>query len=152
MASVELYDGMNPEVVGFDVHATPNSFKAGDLVTIDATGGVLLATAAVTFLGIARTDTSGVGGTGKIPVELINPNSIYVIRWSTTGTVTATSTTQLGSGVGTTNAYGAHTWSDTLTSSAYIVGLDPRDGDTGAAGGRLLVRFYGTALTQPVST
>lgn len=146
MASVELYSGTDPQVLEYSQHATPGSFKAGDLVTVDNTGLVKIATAAVTFLGIARKDADTIKGY-KIPVELIDPHAIYTVRWSTTGTVTATSTTQIGDAVGFVFTAGAHVVSDSLTASAYTVGLDPRDASTGIAGGRLLIRFYGTALT-----
>ena len=147
MASVELYSGEPGPVLDYAQHATPSSFKAGDLVTIDSTGGIKIASAAVKFLGIARQDADTVAGQ-RIPVELIDSNAIYSVRISTTGsdTTTGTSDTALGDAFGFVFTAGAHAVSDTLTASVYMVGIDDRD-DTGTVGGRILVRFYGTALT-----
>jgi len=149
MASIELYSEIQPQVLHYTVHATPGSFEAGDLVTVDATGGVKIASTNVVFLGIARTDTSGEGGSGKIPVELIDPNAIYVVRLSSAGTDTTTGATDtiIGDAVGfSAFTAGAQVVTDTATASAYVVGRDQRDA-SGTVGGRILIRFYGTALT-----
>ena len=146
MASVELYDGMNPQVIGFKQGDTPGGFKVGDLVTVDDVG-ILLASSGTAFLGIAREDGDSTH-TRQIPVEFLNANSIYVVRHDTSATEsTGISTTMIGDAVGFGFTAGAQYVASSLTAAAYIVRL----GDTaGTAGGRLHIRFSSTAITSVI--
>jgi len=143
MASVELYEGMNPQVVWYFEHGTPSSFEAGDLVKVATDGYIQIATTVSDILGIAREKYTG-STTHKVPVELINPNSIYVVRYS--GTPTRALVGDEAGFNALTKA--AHTITATET-GLYIVGLDPRDGDTGIASHRMLVRFSVGSTDQP---
>ena len=142
MASVELYDGVDPQVLDFPVHTTHGSFKAGDLVKL-VSGKLKIATAGV-ILGIARSDYNKTNPQGNVDVELINPNSIYSVRYKSS----ATAQTLVGDLVDFTFTAGAHYVDESGASTdAYVVGLDPRDA-VGTTAGRLLIRFKSSLLTS----
>jgi hypothetical protein len=140
--SVTSYTGLNPQVIEIQEASGGSAldFYDGDLVKTSS-GELIIATAGA-ILGIARKTATGVDST-KIPVELINPNEIYV------GNYTASATTEalIGDLVDFTFTVGAHTLDESAASTdAYCVGLHPADA-VGTSGGRLLIRFLGSALT-----
>ena len=142
MASVELKSG-NPQVVQIQEAAasSENDWYAGDLVKTDANGELVIATAGA-ILGIARRAAQGVDST-KIPVELISHDNLYVVK----NTAAATTESLIGTTADFTFTAGAHYVTTGGTTDVDIMGLDPRD-DLGTSGGRLVVRFLGTAITD----
>ena len=152
MASIELFSGTDPQVLEYTQGATP-AFDAGDLVTVDSTGTILIASSDGVYLGIARKDSDTVAGY-KVPVELLNANSIYSVRLATTAvgdTCAAASTTLIGDGVGVVQfTRSAQMWTDTSVLSGVVVGLDPRESTTGVVAGRILVRFLSSVANQVV--
>ena len=135
MASVVAYTGLMPQTLDFLEGAATKTFQDGDLVELHTDGKLKVFTAG-DILGIARRDAEGVEDT-VIPVELINPNEIYVVTSSGT-----TDQDQVGLQLAF-DAYtaGAHTVAETVDTSGELtmVGLHPADG--AGAGGRILVRF-----------
>lgn len=135
MASVVAYTGLIPQVLEFLEGTSHGSFQDGDLVETDSDGRVVIATSG-DILGIARRDATTTAGSA-IPVELINPNEIYVVTSSGT-----TNQNQVGLQLGF-DAFtaGGHTVDEAVNTSGEVtmVGLHPTDG--AAAGGRILVRF-----------
>ena len=155
MASIELFSGTDPQVIGYEqVTATP-AFDAGDLVICDA-AGVTIATTDGQYLGIARdgSDTTVTNPNKKIRVELLNANSVYSVRLATTAVadnVSDAATTLAGEGVGVTQfTRSAQMWSDSTVLSGVCVGLDPRESTTGVTAGRILVRFLSSVANQVV--
>lgn len=141
MASVERHDGGEPNVVGVEEHATHGSFEFGDLVKFASNGKVQIATAGA-IDGIARKKYTGTENT-IIPVELIDANGIYSVRYK----ASATAVSLRGDCVDFTFTAGEHTVDESgADTDAYVVGFDERDA-IGTSGGRLLIRFYGTLLT-----
>jgi len=142
LASVELKSG-NPQVVQIQEAAasSENDWYAGDLVKTDANGELVIATAGA-ILGIARRAAQGVDST-KIPVELISHDNLYVVK----NTAAATTESLIGTTADFTFTAGAHYVTTGGTTDVDIMGLDPRD-DLGTSGGRLVVRFLGTAITD----
>lgn len=135
MAGIVAYTGLNPQVLDFLEGAATQTFTDGDLVEINTSGKLTVATAG-DMIGIARRDAQGVEDS-VIPVELINFNEIYVIL--TDGT---SNQNQLGLQVLITSfSAGALTIDETANAAGEvsIVGLHPDDG--AMASGRLLVRF-----------
>ena len=149
MASIELYSGVAPQVLDYTLHVTHGSFLAGDLVHVATNGKLQVADTQIKYMGIARMKAGDTLGTSKIPVELINVNSIYSVRLTDAGTDTTTGVTDtcIGDGFGFNFTAGAQTVADTITADVYCVGRDSRD-TSGTVGGRLLVRFLGTALVN----
>jgi len=144
MASVVAYTGLAPQIVEIQENdsASANDWYAGDLVKADGDGELVIATTNV-ILGIALKAATGTDNT-EIPVQLINPNEIYVMKYATT-----TAETEIGDSRGITFTAGAHVVAtDSGTPGAldvYVVGLHPDDA-VGTDGGRLLVRFEGNVL------
>ena len=136
MASVEYVSGPRGEIVLAQEGATAGSFVAGDLVKTNSSGQVILGTAGKIY-GIARKSAAAVTGT-VTPVELINVDAIYRIRYQTG----ATALTQVGALADITYTAGAHVVDDTTptTNEIEIVGHDTVDA-IGTSGGRLFVRF-----------
>jgi len=131
MASVVAYTGLAPQIVEIETDAAENAFYAGDLVTTSS-GELIIATTGA-ILGIAQKTATGTADT-KTPVELINLNEIYVMKYSTN-----TAESIIGTGGTITFGVGAHTVTTSGT-DVYIVGLHPDDVVT-TDGGRVLVRF-----------
>jgi len=150
MASIEIW-AADPKVVTLTQKgSTASAFEAGDAVQINTTGNVDLATNAHLH-GVARKTCSGTSGT-KIPVELIDPNGLYVVDYTS---ATATAETLIGDilDIGVTT-HGAQTWT-TGGDQALVVALHPEDGaqtSTSTAYDkhrRLIVRFV-SAMIQTV--
>jgi len=144
MASVVAYTGLAPQIVSIQENdsASANDWYIGDLVQADGDGELTIASTG-SILGIAKKAATGTDNT-EIPVELINPNEIYVMKYATT-----TSEGEVGESRAITFTAGAHVVAtDSGTPGAldvYVVGLHPDDA-VGTDGGRLLVRFEGTIL------
>lgn len=146
MASVELYSGLNPQVVDIQEAAagSANDFYDGDLVKCDGSGELVIATAGA-IQGIARKTATGTAST-EIPVELIDIHSIYSARYKASATAEAL----IGDILDFTFTAGAHTLDESgATTDVYCVGLHPFD-SVGTSGGRLLVRFLYSILTGTV--
>ena len=137
MASVVAYTGLAPQIVEIETDAATDAFKVGDLVT--TSGGELDIASSGAILGIAHRASLTAEDDRKIPVELINPNEIYVIKYHTT-----TAETIIGEARAITFTVGEHVVAADSGSpgslDVYIVGLHPDDAE-GDNGGRLLVRF-----------
>jgi len=143
MASVQRYDPIPGAgaILNCQEGATAGSFKQGDLVKVDSSGQVVIATAGYIF-GIAGKDATGTQAT-VIPVELIDPTAIYVARSGTT-----TAQADVGELFDFTFTAGAHTLVEAgATTDVYVVGLHSGDA-VGTSGGRLLVRFLGALFTS----
>ena len=143
MASVVAYTGLAPQIIEVQENdgATALDWSIGDLVKCDGDGELVIATQGI-ILGIALKAATGVDNT-KIPVQLINPNEIYVMKYST-----STAENIIGEMVSVTFTKSAHTCTtggSAGTDAFYIVGLHPDDA-LGTDGGRVLVRFAFTAL------
>ena len=142
MASVVAYTGLAPQVVENEEASagSANDFYDGDLVKADANGELVIGTAGA-FLGVARKTATGTAST-KIPVDLINLAEIYVVRYKASATAEAL----IGDCLDFTFTASAHTLDESsATTDVYCVGL--HDGDAvGTSGGRLLVRFFATAI------
>lgn len=141
MASVLAYTGLAHQVVPIEEAAasSANDWYDGDLVKANSSGELIIATAGV-ILGISRKSATGVAST-EIPVELLNPNEIYVAVY-----VGTTAEALIGDLLDFTFTAGAHTLSESgATTDVYCVGLYPQDG--ALASGRLLVRFLSALLT-----
>jgi hypothetical protein len=139
--SVVAYTGLAPQIVEIESDAATAAFYLGDLVKCSSGELVIATTGAI--LGIAK-KASVTGNDQKIPVELINPQEIYVIKYYTT-----TAETLIGESRAITFTVDAHVVAADSGSpgalDVYIVGLHPDDAE-GTDGGRLLVRFEGTIL------
>ncbi len=114
---------------------------AGDLVKFDSSGQLAIATSGACNGICGKTHTSTSGTT--IPVELLDPANLYVIR-------AASGTTTAQANVGelfdiTFTVDGGHTAAANTTSGVdgQIMQLHPEDGVK--AGGRYIVRFLITA-------
>jgi hypothetical protein len=143
MASVQYYAG--PRVAPLiGVEGATQTFDAGDLVKIDTSGYLVVATAGV-ISGIARQDASGTTGAAR-EWEPICADAVYSAKYK----ASATSQSLVGDCLDFTFTIGGHTLDESgATTDVYCVGMDPRDG--ALTSGRLLVRFYGTLLTAPAT-
>ncbi len=142
MASVEYYAG--PRVAPLiGVEGATQTFHPGDLVKIDTSGYIVIATSGA-ISGIARQHATGTTG-AAIEWEPICADAVYSAKYK----ASATAQSLVGDCLDfTTLTVGAHSLDESgATTDVYCVGLDPRDAVT-TSGGRLLVRFYGTLLTS----
>jgi hypothetical protein len=148
MASVELFDGLHPHTLNFQEGASPAGFLIGDLVKLDTSGQVVLATAGK-VLGIAQKSYTGTQAT-LIPVDVIDFDDFYVMS---VAAASVTAQADVGQEANVTFTAGAQTIAaadDGL--ECIIFGIDPRFavGTTGAAGGKYIVRFNAQTL-EPMS-
>lgn len=141
MASVQYYAG--PRVAPLiGVEGATQTFDAGDLVKIDTSGYLVVATAGA-ISGIARSNATGTTG-AAVEWEPICADAVYSAKYK----ASATSQSLVGDCLDFTFTIGGHTLDESgATTDVYCVGLDPRDA-SGTTSGRLLVRFYGTLLTS----
>jgi len=112
------------------------TFKRGDLV-IFSSGTVTVATDDLEVFGVAMNDASGTANTDT-EVYVIQPGDKFIAEASTT-----TAVTNQGNAyalVMTSGSMAVNTGS-TATPGFYIDSLDPRDGPTTGAGGRVIGRF-----------
>ena len=137
MASIVAYTGLAPQIVQIVSDAATDAFTDGDLVKT-ASGELVLATATLKYIGIART-AAVTGNDQVIDVELLNPAEIYVVKANTN-----TAKTNIGESIEIT-IFTAGAQIFTVSGSAgsadgYVVGLHPDDAE-GLDGGRYLIRF-----------
>ena len=144
--SVLLYDGVSAPTIQVQEGSSSGSYVIGDLVKMDTAGQIIIATNGV-VAGIAQMDYTGsAGAAGDVQfMELINWNALYLI---TTASATATDQAHIGEVSNLNFTAGAH-YVATPTGAGgevYIVGIYP--GDLAVDGGRLIVRFNASDLTE----
>lgn len=142
--SVEYYAGPRcAPIIGKE--GATQTFDRGDLVTLDTSGYVIVATAGSIY-GIACKDASGTTG-ANIEWEPICFDAIYSAHYKASATTLAL----VGDCLDFTFTIGGHTLDESgATTDVYCIGLDYRD-DLGTSGGRLLVKFYGAMATAPAT-
>jgi hypothetical protein len=117
------------------------TFACGDLV-IFTSGYIQIATDDDDIFGIAMRASSGTIET-DIPVYVITPGDKFIAE--TSATVAETNKGVAYALVMTTGSQAVNP-SSTTTPAFYIERLDPRDGPTTGAGGRVIGRFYYTSM------
>jgi len=132
----QLHSG-NPEVrmIGEGAGAA-NSFYVGDLVYL-AAGLVTVVANDATIYGVAGANASGTTGT-LVPVYVINPSHTWVAEFDDT-----TTAAYVGEDYGLNVTAGSMSVNlgETTNTAVTVKDLDPRDGPTTGAGGRVLVNF-----------
>ena len=120
-----------------------NAFYVGDLVKIDASGELVIATAGV-ILGIAEKVATGTAST-EIPVDVISADEEFVAKYKASATAEALAQ-DIADFTFTVSSTAGHTLDESgATTDVRIVDHDPRDKWT-TSGGRLIVRFLDSAL------
>ena len=116
--------------------STADSFVAGDLVYLSS-GLVTICDADTSIFGIAQAPCTGTALT-LIPVSVISPSQTWICELDG-----AQTTANIGVSYGLTVGTGDSDvkTSETTNTTITVVDLDPRDGVTTAAGGRVYVRF-----------
>ena len=133
MPSVGWISGTPPQVVPALEGSGTQAYKAGDLVKWSA-GTIIVATGGA-IDGIARRDATGTTSS-VTEIELLNFDSVYVVRKNTT-----TAQTDIGATFDCTFTLGAHVFTTGGSGvDCVCVALDPRDA-IGTSGGRLYVQF-----------
>ena len=117
------------------------TFKRGDLV-IFSSGTVAVATDDDDVFGVAMNDASGTANTDT-EVYVIQPGDKFIAEASTT---TAVSNQGVAYALVMTSGSMAVNPGSTTTAAFYIDALDPRDGPTTGAGGRVIGRFIYTSI------
>ena len=140
MAGVKRISG-SPNIRGdYTMASATPSVAQGDLVKLDGSGLVVIATAA-SILGIMRSADPSSTST-KVLIDVIVPDhSEFVIKYKASATAAALKTDYAGLTFTTT----AITVDDTASGDVVIQDLDPRDA-VGTSGGRLICRFIPSAL------
>jgi hypothetical protein len=121
--------------------AATQTFDQGDLVIISS-GKVAVATDDDDVFGVAMRDASGTTDT-MIPVYVIHASDKFLAEASTT---TAQTNVGVAYALVMTSGSMAVNPGSTTTPAFYIEKLDPRDGATTGAGGRVIGRFVYTSL------
>ena len=121
--------------------AATQTSDQGDLVIISS-GKVAVATDDDDVFGIAMRDASGTTDT-MIPVYVIHASDKFIAEASTT---TAETNKGVAYALVMTSGSMAVNPGSTTTAAFYIEKLDPRDGPTTGAGGRVIGRFVYTSL------
>jgi hypothetical protein len=130
------------EIREYPEDETSGSFVAGDLVKLSS-GEVVLATVGLIF-GVALKSATGTSATA-IPVMIVRPDQEWVCAADTT-----TAATMEGAYYDvnfTAGSQGADLGSQTQP-DIVIQKLDPRDGAHTGSGGRVIVRFMPSSLTN----
>ena len=135
------YPGPDASKIVHLPEGTSASFQAGDLV-IFTSGKLQVATDDDEFFGIALKKYSGTADT-SIPVYVVTPGDRFIAEAN--GTTAQTNCGVAYALVLTTGSMSVNVGS-TTTPAFYIDELDPRDGATTGAGGRVLGRFYYTSM------
>jgi len=113
------------------------SFAANEIVTLS--GGYATIGADDGVFGVAlKASTNVTTGNATIPIQVITPDTIWIMQADTT-----TAVTQVGEdyGINWTTGSQAVDLGDTTTPQVRIQNLDTRDGATTGAGGRVHVKF-----------
>ncbi len=121
--------------------AATQTFVTGDLVIISS-GKVAVATDDDDIFGIALNDASGTTDT-DVFVYVPGPGEKFIAEASTT---TAQTNVGVAYALVMTSGSMAVNPGSTTTAAFYIDSLDPRDGATTGAGGRVIGRFIYTSL------
>lgn len=121
--------------------AATQTFKQGDLVIISG-GKVAVMTDDDDIFGVAMQDASGTADT-DVPVYVIHASDKFIAEASTT---TAQTNVGVAYALVVTSGSMAVNPGSTTTAAFYIDSLDPRDGATTGAGGRVIGRFIYTSL------
>ena len=150
MASIEIW-AADPKVV--TIANASGAFTAGDLVQLDTSGEVKIAAAGKCH-GIARKTSTGSSST-YIPIELLDPNGLYVVDYATG---TATTEALIGDLVTISSATsGAQTFTNSSGAEALVVALHPEDGAQSSTSTtydkkrRLIVRFVSAYIDATAS-
>lgn len=133
--------GAAPEVIEV-LEIDSASFAANELVTLS--GGYATIAADDNIVGVAqKASTNTTTGNATIPIQVITPDSIWIMDADTT-----TAVTQVGEnyGINWTTGSQAVDIGDTTTPQVRVERLDTRDGATTGAGGRMHVRFQQDVL------
>jgi len=117
------------------------TFKRGDLV-IFSSGTVAVATTGEDVFGVAMNDASGTANTDT-EVYVIQPGDKFIAEATATTAVTNQGNAYL---LGVTSGSMGVDTSSTSTPGFYIDALDPRDGPTTGAGGRVIGRFIYSSI------
>ena len=121
--------------------AGTQSFVRGDLVIISS-GKVAVMTDDDDIFGVAMNDASGTADTDCY-VYVIQPGDKFIAEASTT---TAVTNQGVAYALVVTSGSMAVNPGSTTTAAFYIDALDPRDGPTTGAGGRVIGRFIYTSI------
>jgi hypothetical protein len=135
------YPGPDSKKIVHLPEAGTQSFVVGDLV-IFSSGSIAVATDDDDLFGIALTAASGTTGT-MIPVYVITPGDKFIAEAS--ATIAETNKGVAYALVMTSGSMAVNPGS-TTSPAFYIERLDPRDGPTTGAGGRVIGRFYYTSM------
>ncbi len=120
-----------------------NAFYIGDLVRLDASGELIIATTG-NILGIAEKVATGTSST-EIPVDVVSADEEFIMKYTTSATDEAHAQ-DLGDITFTLSATAGHTVAvGGSDNDIRIVDHDPRDPWT-TSGGRLIIRFLDKAL------
>ena len=121
--------------------STANAFVIGDLVYLSS-GTVRIAGDDGVLFGVAQANCTGTANT-LIPVSVIDINQTWIAEFDTSQGVA-----NIGVGYGITVGTGDSDVAngETTNTAVVIVDLDPRDGVTTAAGGRVYIKFLPGAL------
>lgn len=135
------WPGPNPDNIVHLPEAATQTFVAGDLVIISS-GKVAVMTDDDDIFGIALKSASGTTDT-MLPVYVITPGDKFIAQASTT---TAETNKGVAYALVVTSGSMAVNPGSTTTPAFYIEKLDPRDGATTGAGGRVIGRFVYTSM------
>jgi hypothetical protein len=120
-----------------------NAFYAGDLVQMDSSGELVIASSGV-ILGIAEKTATGTAST-EIPVDVVSADEEFIGKYTSSATSEALAQ-DLGDFTFTVSATAGHTIAvGGSDADLRIVDHDPRDPWT-TSGGRLIIRFLDSAL------
>lgn len=144
MASVEHYSGPRCAPIR-GVEGASQTYDAGDLITFNTSGYVIVATAGSIY-GIATKDATGTTE-AVAEYEPLCFDAVYSASYKASATAQAL----VGDCLDFTFTIGGHTLDETsATTDVWCIGLDPRDAVT-TTSGRLLVKFYGAMATAPAT-
>ena len=120
--------------------SSANDWYAGDLVKVDSSGELVIATAGAIY-GIARSAASGTASTWH-NVDVLGHDDIITVKYKASATTEGLTTDT----VDFTFTANGHTVDESGASTdAVVVGFDPINA-IGATGGRLLVKILPAAI------
>ena len=144
--SVVLYDGVSAPTIVVQEGTTSGSYVIGDLVKFDTSGQIILASNGV-VAGIACMSYTGSAGSAgdTQQMELINFNALYLITGEGSTTADQAHCGEVSNLNFTAGAHYVATPSG-AAGEVYIMGIYP--GDLSVAGGRYIIRFNASDLTE----
>jgi hypothetical protein len=134
-------DSKAERIVWLPEYSGTQTFKAGDLVIFTG-GSVAVATDDDDVEGIAMAPASGTTGT-MLPIYIIGISDKFIAEASAT---TAETNKGVAYALVMTSGSMAVNPGSTTSAAFYIEKLDPRDGPTTGAGGRVIGRFIYTSI------